>query len=122
MAFGEELARQLPQAEYLVTVSNDAWFAHTLEPAQQLQDVQMRALELGREIARATNTGYTAVVGVDGRIKAEIAPYQEGVLRAEVQPYQGLTPYAQWQRLPIVLLVGLILLFSLSGRLFKRKG
>jgi apolipoprotein N-acyltransferase len=122
MAFGEELARQLPEASYFITVSNDAWFAHTLEPHQQLEDVQMRALELGREIARATNTGYTAIVGIDGKIKAQIPPYELDALRSEIQPYQGLTPYAEWKWLPILLLVGLLLLFTLGGRLlFKRR-
>lgn len=110
-AFGEELAKRLPEASYMITVSNDAWFAYTLEPAQQLQDVQMRALELGREFARATNTGHTAIVGVDGRIKAHIEPYEENVLRGKVQPYAGMTPYAQWQRLPILLV--LVLMFAL---------
>ncbi len=109
-AFGEELANRLPQAKYMVTVSNDAWFAYTFEPAQQLQDVQMRALELGREFARATNTGHTAIIGVDGRIKQKIEPYEENVLRGKVQPYEGMTPYAQWQRLPIAFV--LILIFA----------
>lgn len=121
MAFGEELAQQLPQASYFITVSNDAWFAHTLEPHQQLEDVRMRALELGREIARATNTGFTAIVGIDGKIKAEISPYELATLRGEVQPYQGLTPYAEWKWLPILLLIGLILLFTLGGRLLFRR-
>ena len=120
MAFGEELAQQLPEAKYLITVSNDAWFANTLEPAQQLQEVQMRALELGREIARSTNTGHTAIVGKDGVVKARIAPYQEGVLKDKVQPYEGMTPYAQWQRLPIILILLAILAVPLS-RLYLRR-
>lgn len=121
-AFGEELAKRLPEAKYMVTVSNDAWFAYTLEPAQQLQDVQMRALELGREFARATNTGYTVIVGVDGRIKAQIEPYEEGVLRGKVQPYEGMTVYAQWQRLPIIFLLALIfgVLFILTQKVRRQ--
>jgi len=116
MAFGEELASQLPEAKYLITVSNDAWFANTFEPAQQLKDVQMRALELGREIARSTNTGYTVVVDTKGRIKHEIPPYEEGVLRGQVQPYDGLTFYAEWKKLPIYTLLALILCFFLYRR------
>jgi len=116
MAFGEELARQLPQAKYMITVSNDAWFANTFEPAQQLQDVQMRALELGREIARSTNTGYTAIVDVKGNIKQQIPAYEEGVLRGKVQPYDGLTFYAQWQKMPI-----LFVLFTYFGFLFAKR-
>lgn len=116
MAFGEELARQLPEAKYLFTVSNDAWFANTLEPAQQLQEAQMRALELGREIARTTNTGYTAIINTKGEIKAQIPPYEVGVLRGELQPYEGLTFFAQWKTLPI-----LFLLFSFFGFLLAKR-
>lgn len=111
VAFGEELAQTVAKTRYLITVSNDAWFAHTLEPAQQLQDVQMRALELGREIARSTNTGYTVIVGVDGQIKSEIPPYQPGVLKAEVQPYEGETFYVKWKQLPLMILMAGVFLW-----------
>lgn len=118
MAFGEELANSLPEATYLVTVSNDAWFAHTLEPHQQVQDVKMRALELGREIARSTNTGYTVIVGIDGEIKASIPAYEEGVLRDKVQPYEGLTFFAEWKQLPVIFMLFVIFGFILSKRYF----
>ncbi len=116
MAFGEEIALSLPRAKFLVTVSNDAWFAHTLQPAQQLQDVQMRAVELGREIARATNTGYTAIVDINGKIKYEIPAYEEGVLRGEIQPYEGLTFFAEWKHLPILFMLSLVFGFALVKR------
>lgn len=109
MAFGDELANSASQSDYLLTVSNDAWFAHTLEPAQQVQDVQMRALELGREIARTTNTGYTIIVGVDGQIKQSIEAYQTDVLRGDVQPYAGQTPFMIWRHWPIFGLLVLVL-------------
>lgn len=118
MAFGEELANSLPEAKYLVTVSNDAWFAHTLEPHQQVQDVKMRALELGREIARSTNTGYTVIVDVKGEIKASIPAYEVGVLRGKVQPYDGLTFFAEWKQLPIIFMLFVIFGFILSKRYF----
>ncbi len=116
MAFGNELATQLPEANYLITVSNDAWFAHTFEPAQQMQEVQMRALELGREIARSTNTGFTAIVDIKGQIKQQIPPYERGVLRGEVQPYEGLTFYAEWGKMPV-----LFILFSFFAFLFAKQ-
>jgi len=116
MAFGEELARTAGQARYLVTVSNDAWFANTLEPAQQVQDAQMRALELGREIARATNTGHTLVLDVKGNIKARLPAYQEGVLRAKVQPYEGETFFVQWKQTPLLTLLAL----AFGGILYRQ--
>ena len=115
-AFGEEMATQLPDAKYFITVSNDAWFAHTFEPAQQLQEVRMRALELGREIARSTSTGFTAIIDIQGNIKQQLPAYEEGVLRGEVQPYEGLTFYAEWGKLPV-----LFLLFNLFGFLLAKR-
>jgi apolipoprotein N-acyltransferase len=64
-AFGEELARRLPQATLLVNVSNVAWFGDSLAPAQHLQIARMRTLETGRMLLAATNSGVTAAVGAD---------------------------------------------------------
>ncbi|MDR9499310.1 MAG: apolipoprotein N-acyltransferase [Hydrogenovibrio sp.] len=119
MAFGTELAPGARDADFLVTVSNDAWFAHTLEPAQQMQDAQMRALELGREIARATNTGYTAIVGVDGLVREQLPLYEPGVLREKIQPYQGETPFVRWGHTPLWLGTLLVLLIGIGWR-FRR--
>ncbi len=119
--FGEELRHQLPKADYFITVSNDAWFARTLEPAQSLQEVQMRAKELGRMFARATNTGMTALVDVDGRIVSRLPAYQQGVLRAEVQPHSGLTPFARWGELPLLFMLGGVFGFVLAIRHLRAK-
>jgi apolipoprotein N-acyltransferase len=121
IAFGDEMAKTVAKTRYLITVSNDAWFAHTFEPAQQVQDVQMRALELGREIARSTNTGYTMIVGVDGQIKAKIPAYKAGVLKGDVQPYVGETFFAKWKLLPIQILMAIGLVFVLGARLYKSR-
>ncbi len=118
MAFGNELAQQLPEANYFITVSNDAWFAHTFQPAQQLQEVQMRALELGREIARSTNTGFTAIVDIKGKIKQQIPAYERGVLRGNVQPYEGLTFYTEWGKTPMLFMLFFLFAFVLGKRYF----
>jgi len=120
MAFGEELAKSLPKAQYLLTVSNDGWFAHTFEPAQQLQEVEMRALELGREIGRSTNTGYTAIIDVKGNIKSSIKPYEQDILIAEIQPYQGQTFFAEWKQLPILFILSILFGFMIAKNLILR--
>lgn len=118
MAFGQELAANLQDSQFLITISNDAWFAHTLEPAQQLQDARMRALELGREIARSTSTGFTAILDVKGQIKQQIPAYEEGVLKGEIQPYEGTTPFVYWQQLPLMFLFWVLYSFLLAKRFF----
>lgn len=94
--FGREIIQSLPQASLLVNMSNTAWFGHSLAQPQHLQIARMRALETGRPMLRATNTGMTAVVGPDGRVQAVLEPFTRGVLETKVLGYQGQTPYVRW--------------------------
>jgi len=102
-AFGEEIIRQLPEATLLVNVSNVAWFGDSLAPAQHLQISRMRALETGRTMLRATNTGMTAIIDPRGRVVARLPQFSEGVLEGEVQGHSGATPYVKLGNYPIVL-------------------
>lgn len=109
-AFGQELIRDLPGAEILLNLSNLAWYGKSFAQPQHLQMSQARALETGRPMLRATNTGMTAVVAPDGHIVAQLAPFTEGVLSETVQGYGGMTPYARWGNLPVVLAALAVLL------------
>lgn len=99
--FGEEIAAQLgaayyrkqPQASILLNLSNIAWFGDSIALPQHLQISQMRTLETGRPMLRATNTGTTAVISPKGQVLATLTPYTRGQLSAPVQGYQGQTPY-----------------------------
>lgn len=104
-AFGEEIIRALPEATILANLSNTAWFGRSLAQPQHLQIAQLRALESGRPMLRATNTGMTAVLRPDGTVQAALPPFASAVLTAEVQGYQGLTPYARFGNLPALLLI-----------------
>jgi apolipoprotein N-acyltransferase len=120
--FGEEIAAQIaasessgvPQATLLLNMSNIAWFGDSIALPQHLQVSQMRAIETGRPMLRATNTGATAVINPKGEILAQLPPFERGVLTATVQGYQGLTPYARYGN---TLIVGIVLL-SLCGAWF----
>jgi len=116
--FGSEIIRALPQATLLVNLSNVAWFGDSLAPAQHLQIAQMRALETGRMMLRATNTGMTAIVGADGRVQAVLPPFTRDALTGEVQGYTGTTPYVRWGDAPALLLA--VLLLGLGG--LRRRG
>ncbi|NWG86722.1 MAG: apolipoprotein N-acyltransferase [Hydrogenophilaceae bacterium] len=109
-AFGEEIIRALPEATLLVNVSNDAWFGDSFSPWQHLQIAQMRALEAGRPMLRANNTGITAVIDAKGRVSAQLEPFVQGVLHGQSQGHQGLTPYARFGNWPAVLLATLAVL------------
>jgi apolipoprotein N-acyltransferase len=108
-AFGEEIIRQLPEATLLVNVSNVAWFGDSLAPAQHLQISRMRALETGRTMLRATNTGVTAIIDPRGRVVARLPQFTEGILEGEVRGYAGASPYVKFGNTPIVLMCVVLL-------------
>lgn len=114
-AFGEELIGALPQAGILANLSNTAWFGRSLAQPQHLQIARLRALETGRPMLRATNTGMTAVIAPNGHVMASLEPFTQGVLRTEVTAYRGLTPYARFGNLP-ALAICLLLLAAISRR------
>lgn len=112
--FGSEIIRALPQATLLVNLSNTAWFGDSLAQPQHLQIAQLRALETGRPMLRATNTGMTAIVGADGRVQAALPPFTRDALVAEVSGYAGTTPFVRWGNVPAV--VAALLLLLAGGR------
>jgi apolipoprotein N-acyltransferase len=117
-AFGEEIIRQLPAATMLVNVSNVAWFGRFIAPRQHLQISQARALETGRYMLRATNTGMTAVVNQRGRIEAVAPEFERVTLTRQVPGYTGATPYVRWGDLPVLLACVLALLAApAAGRI-----
>ena len=108
--FGEELIRSLPEATLMLNLSNLAWYGDSLAQPQHLQIARMRALETGRPMLRATNTGMTALVMPDGAVAAVLPAFQAAALPVEVRGYQGLTPYARWGNWLAVGLAALALL------------
>ena len=116
-AFGDEIARQLPEATMLVNVSNVAWFGDSLAPAQHLQIAQLRAIETARMHLTATNTGITAAIDRDGRVLGRLPQFKEGRLEVSAQGYIGATPYVGWRDWPAVLLcLALLAAFTLIAR------
>ena len=91
--FGDELIASAKQSTLLANASNMAWYGDSNAMWQQLQQSQARAMELGREMLRATNTGATAVVSHKGEILFQAAPNTMTVLQAQAQGREGETPY-----------------------------
>ena len=120
--FGAEFIRALPEADVLVNVSNDAWFGDSASPHQHLQMAQMRAIETGRYLLRATNTGISAIIDEKGNIVGKTRQFETDAVAAKVSLFTGSTPYVLTGDKPIVILsVSLLLLTLLFGRTNRRR-
>ena len=120
--FGDELIASAKQATLLANASNMAWYGDSNAMWQQLQQSQARALELGRYMVRATNTGATAIVSPQGNIVQQLVPNIEAVLEGRVQGMAGETLFMRMGgSLPlisilIVLAIGLRVGFRLPEK------
>lgn len=109
-AFGHDMRDSLPEAHYLVNISNDSWFGRSYGPHQLLQITRLRAVEAGRGLLRATSTGISALIDPDGRVVSQTELFKQQTLVGEIQPRQGMTPYSRWGDWPIIAFVSLLVL------------
>ncbi|MEO5702167.1 MAG: apolipoprotein N-acyltransferase [Casimicrobiaceae bacterium] len=108
--FGSDIRPQAESATILVNVTNDAWYGRSLAAEQHNQIAAMRALESGRPLLRATNTGITSFLGHDGREQARLPWYTRGTLELSVTGRNGLTPYVRYgDGLPLTLAAVLLI-------------
>jgi apolipoprotein N-acyltransferase len=117
IAFGEEIIRTLPEAAFLINISNDAWFGDSLAPHQHLEMARMRARETERYLLRATNTGISAIIDADGQIAAQSPQFEMATVTHIIQPRSGATPYVTLGNWPVILLAAVLLLVVwITGR------
>jgi apolipoprotein N-acyltransferase len=80
-------------SELLTTITNDGWYGRSSAPYQHFALASMRAIEQGRYLARAANTGISGVVDPYGRVVRASAIFEEVGLVEEVRFLQGHTVY-----------------------------
>lgn len=120
-AFGNEQRPATAESGFVLSLANDDWYGHPQPVAQHLQITQARALEAGRPILRASNTGWTALIGPDGRLEAALKPNIAAALSTAVQPTAGLTPYMRFGDWPIGFLAAGMLLGAYSHNRSRSK-
>lgn len=108
--FGDTSLMGLPEAAYLVNVTNDGWFGNSFASYQHLHMARMRSLETGRYMLRATNTGITAVISPSGIVVKSAPRSKTTALTAEITPMGGSTPYIIYGDKPVI--IGLFILLG----------
>jgi apolipoprotein N-acyltransferase len=108
-------------AEFLVNITNDAWFGRSAAPAQHLAMAALRAVENRSYLIRAANTGISAIVAPDGRIVQASGLFTPAVLSGAIIPRTGESFYTRYGDLFAWGTVGVALAVVLAARLFPRR-
>jgi apolipoprotein N-acyltransferase len=119
--FPGEIASTEDRPGWIVNVTNDGWFGNSGGPYQHLQQARVTAIEQGVPVARAANTGISAVIDPVGRIVASLPLDSEGVLDAPLPRPIGVPLYARLGDTPAAALVMIALIALVCGRARKPK-
>lgn len=118
--FGDQVrANMTEQTDFILTLSNDAWFGDSIGPLQHMEIARMRALELGKPLIRSTNNGVTGITDHKGKLIAQTPQFETNVLTTEVTSTDGMTPYytlGNWPVTLFILLASLVSLFEITRR------
>ncbi|NOR64312.1 MAG: apolipoprotein N-acyltransferase [Rhodobacteraceae bacterium] len=98
-----------PRPAWLVQITNDAWFGERAGPYQHLAQARVRAIEQGLPLARAANTGISAMIDPLGRLAASLPLGEDGFLDAPLAKPLPPTLLARWGQWSVIALVMLLL-------------
>src|SRR5262249_16917549 len=111
----------LAGSEILTTITNDSWFGATSAPYQHFAQASMRAIENGRFLVRAANTGISGIVDPYGHVTAATGLYEPAVIVGNPRFLTGMTIYARTGDVfayACTALTALLLIFTMrSGRM-----
>lgn len=93
------------RADWMLQITNDAWFGVWTGPFQHFDQARLRAVEQGLPLIRVANTGVTAVVDARGRVIAELPFGTMDALDTRIPGALPATPYARWGDGPLALLL-----------------
>ena len=109
--FPQDVNAAPKRPDWLLQITNDAWFGTLSGPFQHADQARMRAIEQGLPLVRVANTGVTAVYDARGQLRASLPFGTQGHLDAALPAPLPATLFARWGEAPaLLLLAGLALL------------
>lgn len=82
--------------DFIVTITNDAWFGKTAGPYQHFSMAVFRAIENRKPVVRAANTGISGFIDSSGRVLSETSLFHRLVLTEQVKTDRTLTFYTKY--------------------------
>ena len=113
IAYPKLLREQMPAAQWIVSISDNGWFGHSLASYQQLQMAQVLSLLTGRYQVVVNNDGLSSIIDAHGNIVESLSPFSSGLLQGSIYPADGLTPWIVWCEYPVLIFCTVFLIFML---------
>lgn len=101
--------RTATRPDWVLQITNDAWFGTFSGPYQHLAQARLRAVEQGLPLLRAANTGVSAAIDAKGRVKAALPLNTPGQVTVALPAALPATPYARIGDAPVAALLALAL-------------
>ncbi len=98
--------------DFLLNVTNDAWFGRTPGPYQHLAQARLRAIETGLPLIRAANTGISAVIDAKGQVVAKLEIFEKCLIDSKLPQRLDNTLYGIFGDLPVLVISFLIVVFA----------
>ncbi|MFD2173194.1 apolipoprotein N-acyltransferase [Rhodobacter lacus] len=118
--FADEISGDDPRPDWLMQITNDAWFGTFSGPWQHLAQARFRAIEFGLPLARSANTGVSALIDARGRVLSSLGMGVQGVIDAPLPPAAPATIYAKTGDYPLGLALFLAMVAIFAPARFAR--
>lgn len=119
--FPQDLRLDGPRADWILQITNDAWFGTLSGPFQHAAQARLRAIEQGLPLVRVANTGVSAVYDARGRVAAELPFGVEGWRDVALPAAWPVTPYARLGDLPVAGLAACLLFWQVWALRRRRR-
>lgn len=120
--FSRHLISGDQRPEWLLQVTNDAWFGNYSGPWQHLAQARLRAIESGLPLMRAANTGVSAVIDARGGVLATLGLNAAGRIDAVLPGALPPTLWSRWRDWPAVVLAFAVFALAASRRRLTARG
>lgn len=118
--FPGSVALTTPRPEWIINVTNDAWYGDSPGPYQHLVISQFRAVEEGLPLARSANTGISAIIDPFGRIITKFPYGTDSVQDQQLPVAASLPPFAKWRDWPLLFAVTIAFFVIFRTRSFEK--
>ncbi|MEO6299373.1 MAG: apolipoprotein N-acyltransferase, partial [Paracoccaceae bacterium] len=108
--------RTSTRPDWLLQITNDAWFGTLSGPFQHAAQARLRAVEQGLPLVRVANTGVTEMVDARGRVTASLPFGEPGYLDTLLPGPLPATLYAQYGEIPVLLLLAALAIAAMVKR------